>query len=188
MAKKTVKQPPHLRVRIDPKLLARLEKARETNGNTLTGEIVCRLEESFSTADRIAMFRLAHEQRIEDLRRMSDEARAFAQAARKEFDAENLKVRTEFAEKSRGLEAEIDKLQVSATVIDALIGNDVATKEAVRNVAILLAANPGWASNSDAVQKVSQAAFAAVKSAADKGHGTQGQYVPADRQKRTGDG
>ena len=57
MAKKTVKQPPHLRVRIDPKLIARLEKAREANGNTLTGEIVSRLEESFAGEDKMALLR-----------------------------------------------------------------------------------------------------------------------------------
>lgn len=41
------KQPPLIRIRLDPKLVARLEKAREKNGATLTGEIAERLEESF---------------------------------------------------------------------------------------------------------------------------------------------
>jgi Arc-like DNA binding domain len=50
MAKKT-KEAPHLRVRIDPIRLARLEKAAETNGRTLTGEIVHRLDESFRRLD-----------------------------------------------------------------------------------------------------------------------------------------
>jgi hypothetical protein len=43
---------PHLRVRIEPRLLARLEKAREKSGRTLTGEIVSRLESSFRRDDR----------------------------------------------------------------------------------------------------------------------------------------
>ena len=43
---------PHLRVRIEPRLLARLEKAREKSGSTLTGEIVSRLESSFRRDDR----------------------------------------------------------------------------------------------------------------------------------------
>jgi hypothetical protein len=42
---------PHLRVRIEPRLLARLEKAREKSGHTLTGEIVSRLESSFRRDD-----------------------------------------------------------------------------------------------------------------------------------------
>jgi hypothetical protein len=38
-------------VRIDPIRLSRLEKAAETNGRTLTGEIVHRLDESFRRLD-----------------------------------------------------------------------------------------------------------------------------------------
>ena len=41
------KETPHLRVRIEPTLLARLEKAREKSGRTLTGEIVHRIEQTF---------------------------------------------------------------------------------------------------------------------------------------------
>jgi len=41
------KQAPHLRIRVPPRLLARLQKAREKNGRTLTGEIVFRLDQSF---------------------------------------------------------------------------------------------------------------------------------------------
>jgi hypothetical protein len=49
MARDTV----HLRVRVEQRLLARLEKAREKGGRTLTGEIVHRLEESFRQADEV---------------------------------------------------------------------------------------------------------------------------------------
>jgi hypothetical protein len=41
------KETPHLRLRIEPRLLDRLEKARARDGRTLTGEIVHRLEQSF---------------------------------------------------------------------------------------------------------------------------------------------
>ncbi len=41
------KETPHLRIRLEPRLLARLEKAREKTGRTLTGEIAHRLEDSF---------------------------------------------------------------------------------------------------------------------------------------------
>jgi hypothetical protein len=57
MAKKAPKQLTHLRIRIEPKLLNRLEKSREKDGNTLTGEIVARLERSFETEDRRADFK-----------------------------------------------------------------------------------------------------------------------------------
>jgi hypothetical protein len=44
----------HLRLRIDPARLARLEKYAEKNGRTLTGEIIHRLDESFKKDDFMA--------------------------------------------------------------------------------------------------------------------------------------
>lgn len=41
----------HLRLRVESALLARLEKAAEKNGRTLTGEIIRRLDESFAKED-----------------------------------------------------------------------------------------------------------------------------------------
>ena len=51
MAKKGKEATPHLRLRIEPRLLTRLEKAREKSRRTLTGEIVDRLEQSFRKED-----------------------------------------------------------------------------------------------------------------------------------------
>jgi TraY domain len=50
MARKA-KVTPHLRLRVEPSLLARLEKSAEKNGRTLTGEIVDRLDASFKRDD-----------------------------------------------------------------------------------------------------------------------------------------
>jgi hypothetical protein len=55
MATKSTQKTPHLRVRIEPRLLARLEKEREKSGRTLTGEIVHRLEDSFRREDQQAL-------------------------------------------------------------------------------------------------------------------------------------
>jgi Arc-like DNA binding domain len=49
------KDTPHLRLRVDPSLLARLEKAAEKNGRTLTGEINHRLGQSFTKDDLMAL-------------------------------------------------------------------------------------------------------------------------------------
>jgi hypothetical protein len=46
-------KPAHLRVRIEPKLLERLEKARKWRRRTMAGEIVERLEKSFLRDDII---------------------------------------------------------------------------------------------------------------------------------------
>jgi hypothetical protein len=42
---------PHLRLRVEPSILAKLEKAAEKHGRTLTGEINHRLSESFKKDD-----------------------------------------------------------------------------------------------------------------------------------------
>jgi hypothetical protein len=42
---------PHLRLRLEPKLLERLEKARQLGRRTLTGEIAQRLTDSFTQED-----------------------------------------------------------------------------------------------------------------------------------------
>src|SRR5262249_41214493 len=45
------KATPHLRIRIEPELLARLENSRRAQGRTLTGEIVHRIEQSFRRSE-----------------------------------------------------------------------------------------------------------------------------------------
>jgi hypothetical protein len=50
-----IKDTPHLRLRVDPSVLTRLEKAAEKNGRTLTGEINHRLGESFTKDDLIGL-------------------------------------------------------------------------------------------------------------------------------------
>ena len=45
------KEAPHLRVRLKPRLIARLEKAREKTRRTMTGEIEWRLDQSFQRED-----------------------------------------------------------------------------------------------------------------------------------------
>jgi hypothetical protein len=46
---------PHLRLRLEPQLLQRLERAREKSGRTLTGEISQRIRESFRKEDTAAL-------------------------------------------------------------------------------------------------------------------------------------
>jgi hypothetical protein len=56
------KETHHLRVRVGPPLLARLEKAREKSRRTLTGEITERLEQSFTREDRRELIEVAVKQ------------------------------------------------------------------------------------------------------------------------------
>jgi len=55
---------PHLRIRLAPQLLARLEKAREKTGATMNGEIVARLENSFGREDYSALVHQAVEEAL----------------------------------------------------------------------------------------------------------------------------
>jgi hypothetical protein len=70
------KSTPHLRLRIEPRLLARLEKAKERSGRTLTGEIIERLEQSFRLrelflAQEAAMNKLSSELAMELTKRVA---------------------------------------------------------------------------------------------------------------------
>jgi hypothetical protein len=61
MPKTSARDTSHLRVRIEAKLLARLEKSRVKTGETLTGEIVTRLERSFAREDSLQLIRQARQ-------------------------------------------------------------------------------------------------------------------------------
>jgi hypothetical protein len=191
MAKKTVKQPPHLRVRIDPKLIARLEKARDGNGRTLTGEIVSRLEGSFLIEDKIELFKegqvkleAAYEKRFEEIRRTTaemEEKRKSLEEERKAARAENERIRQDAADLERSFQAEINRLQGELkfgmggeAIVDALLGDDPAAREAIRAIALLLANNPGWAASADGVHKITQGITAAINTAAAKSATTGG--------------
>jgi hypothetical protein len=52
----------HIRVRIDPARLARLEKSADQNGRTLSGEIIHRLDTTFAKDDLAAFAdKLSHD-------------------------------------------------------------------------------------------------------------------------------
>jgi hypothetical protein len=78
MAKKRKEATPHLRIRIEPELLARLEKSRTTNNRTLTGEIVHRIEQTFRKSDDADLASLVYRAAFGD--RTGDLLRAFATA------------------------------------------------------------------------------------------------------------
>src|ERR1700730_17643798 len=78
MAKKRKETTPHLRIRIEPELLVRLEKSRSANNRTLTGEIVHRIEQTFRKSDDADLAILVYRAAFGDL--TGDLLRAFATA------------------------------------------------------------------------------------------------------------
>jgi hypothetical protein len=136
---------PHLRVRIEPKLLAKLEKSREKNGRTLTGEIVARLEKSFRTDDDIAKLEAFSHQRMEDWKGRYDErletvwqqrkeAQATAEKALKDLELQ----KAEFEQFQRNSEAAIR----AAAVVDLLLGGNKLKSDVLRSIALKLADVP----------------------------------------------
>jgi hypothetical protein len=78
MSKKRKQTTPHLRIRIEPELLARLEKSRAANSRTLTGEIVHRIEQTYRKEDDADLATLVY--RAAFGARTGDLLRAFATA------------------------------------------------------------------------------------------------------------
>ncbi|RZN35509.1 hypothetical protein [Bradyrhizobium sp. Leo121] len=146
MAKKPPKETPHLRVRIDPKLLAKLEKSREKNDHTLTGEIVARLEQSFQTDERIADFREAMEKRVEDHRRRYDEQIAALRKESEEATAICEKALKDTEQQYAAALREIDRkgaeFMPAAAVVDVLLGGSRLKSDFFRSLALELADVP----------------------------------------------
>lgn len=165
MAKKIVKQAPHLRVRLDPKLVARLEKARETNGKTLTGEIVDRLEGTFATDDAIDLVRRMKEDQIASLEKRNADLTQQLELAREQREKDTVN----FHHSLEVHRSQNQAIELAGTVLDALLGEDAASKEAIRAVALVLANDPDWASTADNLQKITDSVVAAIKAAAEKG-------------------
>jgi hypothetical protein len=139
------KETPHLRVRIEPKLLAKLEKSREKNGRTLTGEIVARLEESFRTDDRIAKVEELSHQRVEDWKNRHDERLVTVREQRKEAQAAAEKAlkdleqqKAEFEEFQRKSEGAIR----AAAVVEVLLGANKLKSDLLRSIVLKLADVP----------------------------------------------
>jgi hypothetical protein len=142
MAKKLARETPHLRIRIEPKLLAKLEKSREKNGHTLTGEIVTRLEQSFQTDDRIARtqdfmlqrandYKERYDEKLDVMREQMEEAQATAEKAIKDLEQQ----RAEFQLLERHREEAIR----SAAVVDVLLGRNKLKSAFLRSIALELA-------------------------------------------------
>jgi hypothetical protein len=164
MAKKAEKREPHLRIRIEPKLVARLEKARVKNGNTLTGEIVSRLEESFAVQDKIELFAEAQEKRIEELRSSSDRLREEIAQQRRELDRSQV----EQAASNQRFVEEVKRIETSAALVHVLLGKDIASSQAVRRIALLLTLNPDWHASPGRIHKMIEDINAAVEAAAEE--------------------
>jgi hypothetical protein len=174
------------KIRIREELRLRLIKDAEKAAKSLNAEIVDRLEASYSKDERIEELR----ERLEDLTRRNDEAQKALEADKEKFAAQAANaqrelfervadakrgievVRAEQAAQTARLEAELEsergRLEAAEAIFNALVGEDIPAREALRSMALFLAGNPGWANNPDGIVRVTEAANAAIQAAANK--------------------
>lgn len=166
------------KIRIREALRGRLAKDAEKAAKSLNAEIVDRLEASYTK-----------DERIEELKKRLDEVRPNLDAVQAAFEKDRDRLHAEIEDRGRELEnlrrslqqaraeseakyaemeADIKEVEGAAAVFDALVGEDGASREAARAIALLVATNPGWAANPESIQKMVQAAGAAIHAAASK--------------------
>jgi chromosome segregation ATPase len=184
---KMAKRKPHeivpLMLRLRESLRQKLAKDAERNAKSLNAEIGDRLEKSYQVYEQIKALTERVKELLEhlgDARRSSEENRrklaevSQAQEANKEANkeayAQITKLQEEYGQELRRLKEEANQVKTAAAVVDALLGDDVAKKKAIRIVALLLANKPGLALSDDGVQMIAQEISAAIK-------GTAGQEV-----------
>jgi hypothetical protein len=154
------KETPHLRLRVEKSLLARLEKSAEKGARTLTGEIVHRLQQSYETDDRIEIFRAAMTERLE-------EARHNIATLSKQIEEDRVEARRQVEERiteMRQLEHEFRQLEKSseeafkaAAVVDVLLGENKLKSELLRSIALELAEAPDdWLSNVSSRRQIAE--------------------------------
>jgi hypothetical protein len=133
MAKKAPKQLTHIRIRLEPKLLAQLEKSRETHGRTLTGEIVVRLEESFDNEKRSALVKEVIEKLVGQFsQQMIAVQAAIVEALRQGRASE------ESAKEILDLRAHLREFESLAHLLNVILGDNKRKSDFLRAVALEL--------------------------------------------------
>ncbi len=140
MARKA-KVAPHLRLRVEPSLLTRLEKSAEKNARTLTGEIVHRLQQSFEADDRIEIFRASMTESFEESRRHSEEFVATLRKQEEETRADVVKMR-ELLEKQTAKIHKLEQTLRAEATVDILLGENKLKSKLLRSIALELAEAP----------------------------------------------
>jgi hypothetical protein len=120
----------------------RLSDSAAKSGRSISEEIEARLKDSYEKEDLRAEIRGQFEEWRERILAESD---------------------AKYAE----VQAEIKEIEGAAAMFDAFVGDDYpASKEAARNIVVLLVTNPNWESTAEGIQKIKEAVSAAIDAAA----------------------
>jgi chromosome segregation ATPase len=159
------------KIRMREELRQKLARDAERGAKTLNSEIVDRLERSYAADERIEELR----ERLADMRQSLEESRGeirLTQEGSKADLAAMQQEATALRQKTTGeikrIEGELKQIEAAAAVVDALLGDDVAGKKAIRAIALLLANSPGWAGSADSIQKITRGIGAAIETAAEE--------------------
>ncbi|MCG2665893.1 Arc family DNA-binding protein [Bradyrhizobium sp. GCM10023182] len=128
----------------------RLSEAAAATGRSISEEIEARLAQSFEAESKMAAFRQEWEQRIQDQREVAEQIRKDLNASKAEVQELNEQAKVQMAEQSavlRSLERDLDRYAASANVIDALMGENEASRDLIRRISFELMSNPEWDGN-----------------------------------------
>ena len=128
----------------------RLQVAAVNSGRSISEEIEVRLAQSFEMESRMTAFREEWEKRIEDHRQLADILRKRAEESRAEVKKISEETKQQIAEQSaefKMLEQELDKHVAAANMVDVLIGENEASRDLLRKIALELMSNPNWDGN-----------------------------------------
>jgi chromosome segregation ATPase len=141
------------KIRMREELRQKLARDAERNAKTLNGEIVDRLENSYEADERVKALR----EQANDLRRSLEEGRAQLETDRNELKAETAELRQLIVEQNKDLEElrrTTGEIERPAALLDILLGENRASREILRDIALLLANNPDWADTKSGVEQM----------------------------------
>ncbi|MCP1844404.1 putative O-linked N-acetylglucosamine transferase (SPINDLY family) [Bradyrhizobium sp. USDA 4524] len=131
------------KLRIRESLRRRIEKEAEKKETSTNSEAVERLEQSFDSEKRMAEFQEHWEararewrERVDELSRQAHERNEALAKVSAELDAQE----NNLADIQRQLDAQL----ASVSVVDALLGENQASRDLIRRIALELANNPDW--------------------------------------------
>jgi seryl-tRNA synthetase len=117
----------------------RMSKAAAANERSLSEEVEARLTESFDMPERMAQFRDVWTERIKE--RQNDAERILEELKAAREESRKLRERADELKKE---EQEFEKHIASLSLVDALLGENAASRDLLRKIAVELINNPDW--------------------------------------------
>lgn len=125
----------------------RLSASAAAKERSISEEIEARLTASFEIDKRIAEFKELSEQRVKDIKEVVAEAEATREQLIKEYKEAIAETEAECEralQKLAKLDVEFKKAEISAAMIDALLGENEASRDLLRKIALEVMNNPVW--------------------------------------------